>query len=232
MSLPVPNLDDRSFDQLMAEAKLRLKQACPTWTDLSPHDPGIVLLEVFAYLTEVLIYRLNRVPEKAYVEFLRLIGVRLQPPSAARTRLVFSRQTAGDRAVEIARGTRVTTARGASAAEAPVFITVDTVRIEPGATHADVLAYQCELVDAELAGLATGLPGQSVQAVHPPIIAPTGDALDLVVAVEALPSEIDSAMPAREYRGKTYAVWREVESFADSTPDAAVFVADRNSGLI
>lgn len=232
MSLPVPNLDDRSFDQLVADAKLRLKQACPTWTDLSPHDPGIVLLEVFAYLTEVLIYRLNRVPEKVYVEFLHLIGVRLQPPSAARVRLVFSRQAANDQAVEIGRGTRVTTARPTSAADAPVFIVADTVRIEPKATQAEVLAYQCELVDAELAGVATGLPGHSVQAARPPIIAPTGDSLDLVVAVEALPTELDGAMSAREYRGKMYAVWCEVETFADSTPDAAVFVADRNSGLI
>lgn len=232
MSLPVPNLDDRSFDQLVAEAKARLKQACPTWTDLSPHDPGIVLLEVFAYLTELLIYRLNRVPEKAYVEFLRLIGVRLQPPSAARVRLVLSRQTANDQAVEIGRGTRVTTERPTSAAEAPVFVTADTIRIEPKATQAKVLAYQCELVDAELAGLANGLPGHSVQAARPPIIAPTGDSLDLVVAVEARPSEIDGTTPAREYGGKMYAVWREVENFADTTPDAAVFVADRNSGLI
>src|SRR5204863_2934517 len=57
--LPSPNLDDRNFDQLMAEAKARIALRAPEWNDLSAHDPGIVLLELFAHLTEVLIYRHN-----------------------------------------------------------------------------------------------------------------------------------------------------------------------------
>jgi len=46
-----PNLDDRDFNQLVEEGKRRIARDCPQWTDLSPGDPGIVLLEVFAYLT-------------------------------------------------------------------------------------------------------------------------------------------------------------------------------------
>ena len=79
MPLQAPNLDDRNFDQLVDEAKERVKRSCPSWTDLTPGDPGVTLLEVFAFLTETMIYRLNRIPEKAYIEFLRLIGVKLQP---------------------------------------------------------------------------------------------------------------------------------------------------------
>ena len=86
MSLPTPTLDDRSFDQLLGDARLRLAQSCPEWTDASPSDPGTVLLELYAYLTDQLIYRLNRVPDKVYVEFLRLLGVQLTPPSASRRR--------------------------------------------------------------------------------------------------------------------------------------------------
>ena len=232
MTLPVPDLDDRTFDQLLADAKVRLQQACPAWTDLSPHDPGIVLLELFAYLTEVLIYRLNRIPEKAYIEFLRLIGVRLQPPTAARVGLTFSRKAASDSALEIPRGTRVTAARAGAGSEAPVFITADAARIEPGATTATALAFHCELVEAELAGTASGLPGFSVRARRPPIIGSTGDPLDLVVAVEAEPGRLDAGLSAREHAGKTYQVWKEVENFADSGPNDAVYVADRNSGII
>ena len=73
MPLPSPNLDDRSFAQLVEEARARIAASCPAWTDLSIGDPGMALVEVFAYLTETLIYRFNRVPEKAYVEFLRLL---------------------------------------------------------------------------------------------------------------------------------------------------------------
>ena len=83
MPLVPPNLDDRRFDDLVAEAKRIIAQTCPEWTDLSPGDPGMVLVELFAHLTEVMLYRLNRLPDKAFVELLRLIGVRLQPPSAA-----------------------------------------------------------------------------------------------------------------------------------------------------
>ncbi len=67
MSLPSPNLDDRTFRQLLDECIVRIKKSCPQWTDLSPGDPGMTLLELFAFLTETMIYRLNRVPEKAYV---------------------------------------------------------------------------------------------------------------------------------------------------------------------
>ena len=67
VDIPTPNLDDRNFDQLLNEAKERFtqfSQSTVEWTDLTPSDPGIILLELFAHLTEVMIYRLNRVPQK------------------------------------------------------------------------------------------------------------------------------------------------------------------------
>src|SRR5229473_206554 len=108
MPLQSPNLDDRNFDQLLEEAKSLIAQKCPEWTDLSPNDPGMMLVELFSHLTEIMIYRLNRLPEKAYIEFLNLIGVRLQPPSAAAASLTFSLSRPADKRVEIPRGTRVT----------------------------------------------------------------------------------------------------------------------------
>ena len=81
MPLPSPNLDDRTWQQLVDEARHRIDQLCPTWTDRTPSDPGMVLLELFAYLTEVMIYRLNRVPQKVYIELLNLLGMQRQPPA-------------------------------------------------------------------------------------------------------------------------------------------------------
>ena len=83
MTLPVPDLDDRTFLDLVTQARERIQQSCPQWTDLSVHDPGMALVEAFAYLTEVMIYRLNQVPEKAYLSFLNLLGVSRHPPAAA-----------------------------------------------------------------------------------------------------------------------------------------------------
>ena len=59
MSLPSPNLDDRDWRQLMASARRRVQQQCPKWKDLSPGDPGTVLVELFAHLVE----RLAALPE-------------------------------------------------------------------------------------------------------------------------------------------------------------------------
>ncbi len=99
MPLPLPNLDDRNFNQLVDGAKRIIQQRMPDWTDLSPSDPGIVLLDVFAYLTETMIYRLNFLPQKAYIAFLNLLGVSLHPPSAAVVTLRFSRARPGDQPI-------------------------------------------------------------------------------------------------------------------------------------
>ncbi|MEX1020457.1 MAG: putative baseplate assembly protein [Litorilinea sp.] len=90
MSLPVPNLDDLRFQQdLVDEARLRIIRYCPEWTEYNVSDPGITLIELFAWMTEMMVYRLNKVPEKNYIQFLNMVGVDLQPASSAETELTF-----------------------------------------------------------------------------------------------------------------------------------------------
>ena len=60
MALPVPNLDDRRFQDLVDDAKRQIARRCPEWTDHNVSDPGVTLVELFAYMTDQLIYRLNR----------------------------------------------------------------------------------------------------------------------------------------------------------------------------
>ena len=84
MTLPAPNLDDRRFQDLVDDAKRLVQRRCPEWTDHNVSDPGITLIETFAYLVDQVLYRLNRVPERSYVTFLELMGVELFAPSAAR----------------------------------------------------------------------------------------------------------------------------------------------------
>ena len=235
MPLPSPNLNDRSYNQLLAESLETIKQTCPEWTDRTPSDPGIVLLELFAHLTGTMIYRLNRLPQKVYIELLRLIGVTIQPPSAAAVTLQFSRANPAITGipVEIPRGTRVTLGRSANGSkEPPVFATAQTITIAAGESEANVLAYHCDQIEAELAGMGSGLAGQSVTVKRPPVIAPTGDGLDLIVGVEAQPGELGERVPAIKYNGKTYRLWRENESFTDLGPDPFVYIVDRNAGII
>src|SRR5204863_530627 len=43
MALPVPNLDDRRFQDLVDDAKRLVQQRCPEWTDHNVSDPGVTL---------------------------------------------------------------------------------------------------------------------------------------------------------------------------------------------
>lgn len=230
-SLPSPNLDDRSWAELVEEARQYVRAATPEWTDHSPGDPGIVLVELFAFLTENLLYRLNQVPDKAYVEFLRLMGVRLDPPAAASVTLAFRTARPAGQAVTIPRGTQVTgDARGGQ--EPPVFVTAEPVTIAEGESEAEVTAHHCDLVEGEIVRKGTGLPGLSLQVARPPIVLPTGDDLDLLVGVETAPEEMEERAPARQLDGRTFRLWREVDSFTGLGDDRHAFVVDRTSGTI
>ncbi|HEY7199042.1 MAG TPA: putative baseplate assembly protein, partial [Candidatus Dormibacteraeota bacterium] len=232
MPIPTPNLDDRGFADLVEEAQRIVRQRCPDWTDLTPSDPGVVLIELFAHLTDVMLYRLNRLPEKAYVEFLRLIGVRLLPPGAARVTLEFTTERPAPQPIEIPLGTRVTVGVTAAGAEPPVFVTSEVATIPQGGTSARVVAFDCELVEAEPAGMGTGQAGQSVTAQRPPLVAPTGDPGDLVVGVLTPPEELGERVTAVPYGGRVYRVWTEVADFATAGPEEHVYVADRREGVI
>ena len=74
MPLALPNLDDLTWRQLTEEGRSLIPAWAPEWTNHNPSDPGITIIELFAYLSEVLIYRLNRVGPANVLEFLRLMN--------------------------------------------------------------------------------------------------------------------------------------------------------------
>src|SRR5437764_3710218 len=83
MPLPVPILDDRSYQQLRDELVRRIPAYTPEWTDHNASDPGIALLELFAFLGENLLFRFNQIPESTKLQFLRLLDVPLRPAAVA-----------------------------------------------------------------------------------------------------------------------------------------------------
>lgn len=111
MPLPLPVLDDRSYEDLLEEVRERLPATAPDWTDYNASDPGITLLELFAYLDEALLYRLDRVPESHYRAFLRLLGCAPRPARAAQT-LVALRAAQPAGAVDLPAGVQVANAVG------------------------------------------------------------------------------------------------------------------------
>ncbi|WP_030871427.1 putative baseplate assembly protein [Streptomyces sp. NRRL S-37] len=130
MALPSPNLDDRRFQQLVDEAKRYVQQRAPEWTDHNVSDPGVTLIETFAYLVDQLLYRLNRVPDKNYTAFLDLLGIGLFPPTAASADVDFWLSAPQPDTVVLPPGTEVTTAGGESD-EPVVFTTTGELRVLP-----------------------------------------------------------------------------------------------------
>ncbi|MDP2712862.1 MAG: putative baseplate assembly protein [Solirubrobacteraceae bacterium] len=129
--LPEIELDDRGFQELVSEARTRIAQHCPEWTEHNVSDPGITLIELFAWMTEMTTYRLNRVPDKVYIRLLELLGVPLRPPTPARANVRFTLTAAPVEPITIAAGeTEVGTIRTAYE-ESVVFEVVEGRTIEP-----------------------------------------------------------------------------------------------------
>src|SRR6201987_1805376 len=131
MARPAPNLDDRRFQNLVDDAKRLVQQRCPEWTDHNVSDPGVTLIETFAYMADQLLYRLNRVPDRNYIKFLELIGVRLFPPTAATTRVTFWLSAPQEIPIVVPLGVEVATPRTEGAVSAVAFTTSDTLNIVP-----------------------------------------------------------------------------------------------------
>ncbi len=74
MSLPLPNLDNRTYAELVDEARSLIPSEYQQWTDHNPTDPGIILIEMLAWLSELLLYRVDRIPDKNTEAFLKLLN--------------------------------------------------------------------------------------------------------------------------------------------------------------
>lgn len=133
MTLPAPNLDDRTFQDLVDEAKRMVQKRWPDWTGWTEHnvsDPGVTLIETFAYMVEQLIYRLNRVPDRMYVKFLDLIGIERHPPLAAKVDVTFWLTAPQDRTISVPEGTEAATEQS-DLSDGVVFQTLEPLPIVP-----------------------------------------------------------------------------------------------------
>src|SRR2546423_5073105 len=118
--IPPPKLDDRSFHDIVEEAISMIPRYSPEWTNHNPSDPGITLIELAAWMTDLLIYRLNQVPDKNYIAFLNLLGIKLRAPRSAKAL------------------TRFTLVEGATKQRVPVGTQVST----PQATEEHVVTFE------------------------------------------------------------------------------------------
>ena len=227
MPILLPRLDDRRFDDLVRDGIAHAREASPGWSDFTAGDPGVTLIEVFAFITDALLYRLNRVPPKLQLALLNLVGVNLEPPSAASVDLVFRRAANGDpkQAFTIVAGTIVATADGSAE-----FVLPAAVTLAPDAADVAGRALHCQVIEAEKLGESSGIPGQSFVVQRPPVIAPSLDGLDFMLGVQS--DEQGAGRTIREVEGISYELWSEAANFGDCEPGAKVYTLDRATGRV
>ncbi len=123
MPLAAPKLDDRHFQDIVDEAKKRIPYYIEEWTDHNVSDPGVTMIELFAWMTDTILYRLNQVPDLHYVKFMELLGMSLGEPIPARTLVTFWLSAPQEMQVPIPEGTEVSSTQ--TETEPSIIFTTD-----------------------------------------------------------------------------------------------------------
>src|SRR5437763_1474736 len=255
MALPVPNLDDRRFQDLVDDAKRLVQQKCPEWTDHNVSDPGVTLIETFACMTDQVLYRPNRVPDRNYVKFLELIGVRLFPPTAARAAITFWLAGPQTSTVHIKPGTQAATRRsdrdgtgglnrdGDVVLHVPKSHTVSVIQQQrAGWLRARVLQPEPDQptysASPTINGLTAFTIGGTTEAVNAELVEN-----ELLGASEGVPGQGFSLKHRPVVPGGAAAIlevsgvdgwqeWTQAQDFVDSKPDDHHFVLDAVAGEV
>ena len=109
MPIPRYQLDDLNFQELVQEMVARIPAHTPEWTNPQEGDPGHTIIDLFAWLADTLLYRVNLIPERQRLEFFRLLNLPLRPARAARGLVVLEpAKDRGPKAAYVPRYTTVT----------------------------------------------------------------------------------------------------------------------------
>lgn len=92
--IKLPNLDDQDYTDIVEAAKRRIPVLYPEWTDMNEHDPGITIIELFAWLKEMQQYYLDRISDRSYKSMLKLLGIEMQQAAPACAKVLFSKAPA------------------------------------------------------------------------------------------------------------------------------------------
>jgi hypothetical protein len=227
-----PAIDERTFSALLDAALAMARERGGSWSDISEGDPGVVLLELFAFLTDNLVHRVNHLPAVARRQFVELLGANVAPPAAAVVTLRFSRPGTGASSDAVVPAGTAVHAADPSGGAPVVFLTDRPLTLAAGVTDAEVDAHHCRQISAEVIGVSTGEAGQSMRLQHAPVVLATGHELDLVIGVAATSDELEGRPEAISVDGRPFVLWRVVSTFAGVDPSERVVRVDRASGTV
>ena len=191
MPIPLPNLDNRTFENLVDEMRALIPRYAPDWTDHNLSDPGMTLIDLFAWLAEAMIYRLNRIPQGSEARFLELLGAGFRSARPATATLVV---TASELAapLTIVRGTPLI-ARTDRPGDATVFEATQALQLSPQTPGGTLSVRQTQPISTEVLGISSGEPYQFFAVLRPHM------AFD-PQAVEHLPLQVTVAGEQWQYQ--------------------------------
>ena len=235
MPLPTPQLDDRSFSELVATLQEQIPGYGPTWTDFNPSDVGITLLELWCWLAEMILYRMNQIPSRSTTNFFKLI---LDPPEPVTAEVTLT-LLPSDRPRTIPAGIRFATKLFAPLEAPPevepflenrqlVFETYQPVTIPavslsslPETISVPVPVRSRVVVNNEELGSSTGQPDQIYYLARGPVLLDDGNT----------GSGPNTYNPNTRIRVGDD-VWEYVPDLLDAGPDAQQFMVEQLTGGI
>ena len=81
--LKVPQLNDMTYEQIIQRAVSRIPSLTDQWTDFNSHDPGITVLQTYAWLVDMLNYYMDATGDVHVKKYLKLLGIQQQKRRAA-----------------------------------------------------------------------------------------------------------------------------------------------------
>jgi len=120
---PEPELAPATRRDVVAELRSRIRNFTPEWSNLQPSDAGVALLGLFGEQIEPVLERLNRIPEKALIEFLSMAGIQPLQATPAEALLEFSVSDSAPRSIMVSRGFQIGAAPAGGQGDRVVFET-------------------------------------------------------------------------------------------------------------
>ncbi|HEU4593524.1 MAG TPA: putative baseplate assembly protein [Pyrinomonadaceae bacterium] len=134
--ITTPKIDSRTAGDLF----LRLREMAPHYTREWParedDDPGVGLLRIFSFIAGGVIGSLNRAPERNFIAFLDMLGIRLLPKRPSRVPVRFLVAQGTEDSFLVAQGTQVSAPPAGGRPEEQPFVTLESLSVIPGALGA------------------------------------------------------------------------------------------------
>lgn len=215
--LRLPNLDDESWQALVEEVRAVIPKYLPQWHDHTSSDPGLTLLELFAWLVEALVDNGDALPDKAFLHFAGILGLTPLPSRPAKVELLVTPNPNISRMVCVKPGLSVSTNRGRV-----IFETVEPICL---GRRRRVKAVEKRRVQNERLGISDGTPNQRFRLKHRPLLLQHKDSFDQS-AERKYALQIAVRIAGRLQR------WRASLELAHARPSAQVYMLNPEKATV